>query len=86
MSRALKAIYEDGVFRPLEPVNLDEHQEVTLILGSPTHADGVLTHRLPINGAELVEYWKRIGVFGSRPDITDSVEYARQLRRDAETR
>ena len=32
MSQQLKAIYEDGVFRPLEPVRLEEHQEVTLVL------------------------------------------------------
>jgi len=32
MSQHLKAIYEDGVFRPLEPVQLKEHQEVTLLL------------------------------------------------------
>lgn len=32
MSQYLKAIYEDGVFRPLEPVRLAEHQEVTLML------------------------------------------------------
>ena len=30
MSQHLKAVYEHGVFRPLEPVRLDEHQEVTL--------------------------------------------------------
>lgn len=32
MSQHLKAIYEHGVFRPLEPVRLEEHQEVTLVL------------------------------------------------------
>lgn len=32
MSQHLKAVYEDGVFRPLEPVRLEEHQEVTLVL------------------------------------------------------
>jgi predicted DNA-binding antitoxin AbrB/MazE fold protein len=32
MSQHLRAIYEDGVFRPLEPVRLDEHQEITLVL------------------------------------------------------
>ena len=30
MDKSLKAIYENGVFRPLEPVSLPEHQEVTL--------------------------------------------------------
>jgi predicted DNA-binding antitoxin AbrB/MazE fold protein len=32
MSQYLKAVYENGVFRPLEPVRLREHQEVTLVL------------------------------------------------------
>lgn len=40
----------------------------------------------PKNGAELVEYWERAGVIGSRPDITDSLEHARDLRRRAEIR
>ena len=38
MSQHLKAIYEDGVFRPLEPVRLEEHQEVTLVLKMPESA------------------------------------------------
>ncbi len=42
--------------------------------------------RAPRTGAELVAYWKREGVIGSRPDITDSAEYARSLRRQAERR
>ena len=28
MKKSVKAIYEDGVFRPLEPVDLPEHQRV----------------------------------------------------------
>ena len=32
VSQHLKAVYEGGVFRPLEPVRLQEHQEVTLVL------------------------------------------------------
>jgi len=38
MTQHLKAIYEDGVFRPLEPVQLAEHQEVTLLLETPEEA------------------------------------------------
>ena len=30
MSKNLKAVYENGIFRPLEPVDLAEHQEVTV--------------------------------------------------------
>jgi predicted DNA-binding antitoxin AbrB/MazE fold protein len=40
MSQRLEAVYEKGVFRPLQPVNLRENQRVTLTLvdggnGSP---------------------------------------------------
>jgi hypothetical protein len=41
---------------------------------------------LPKTGAELVAYWQNAGVIHSRPEIVDSQVYARQLRRDAETR
>ncbi|WP_066382698.1 MULTISPECIES: hypothetical protein [unclassified Anabaena] len=40
----------------------------------------------PKTGAELVAYWQSEGVINSRPDITDSQAYARQLRHEAETR
>ncbi|NEP14499.1 MAG: hypothetical protein F6K14_30745 [Symploca sp. SIO2C1] len=41
---------------------------------------------LPQTGAELVTYWENTGVINSRPDITDSQEYARELRCEAENR
>jgi hypothetical protein len=44
------------------------------------------TSPVPTNGAELVAYWQKEGVIGTRPDITDSAEYARALRRKVETR
>jgi hypothetical protein len=40
----------------------------------------------PSNGAELVPYWQRHGLIGTRPDITDCLEHARRLRRKAERR
>lgn len=40
----------------------------------------------PKTGLELVDYWESIGIVGSRPDITDSQEYARRLRNQAENR
>ena len=41
---------------------------------------------MPTNEAELVAYWEKKGLIGTRPDITDSVAHARALRRQAETR
>ena len=38
MDKYLKAIYENGVFRPLEAVALPEHQAVTLAVHQDDHA------------------------------------------------
>jgi predicted DNA-binding antitoxin AbrB/MazE fold protein len=42
MSHFIRAIYEQGVFRPLQPVPLVEHQQVSIIVNpadaSPTSA------------------------------------------------
>ena len=35
---------------------------------------------MPKTGAELVSYWQREGLIGTRPEITDSQEHARTLR------
>ena len=32
MSKPIEAIYENGVLRPLEPLGLEEHQRVTVII------------------------------------------------------
>jgi hypothetical protein len=40
----------------------------------------------PTTGAELVAYWQREGVIGTRLDIIDSQTHARQLRHQAERR
>lgn len=32
MSTTVKAVYEDGVFKPKEPVSLEEHVEVDVVL------------------------------------------------------
>lgn len=37
-------------------------------------------------GADLVAYWEREGLIGTRPDITDSHKHARAIRRKAERR
>ncbi len=47
MSRTLAAVFENGVFRPLEAVSLREHQRVTVTIPedeaprSPVEADGI---------------------------------------------
>jgi predicted DNA-binding antitoxin AbrB/MazE fold protein len=32
LGQQIEAVFENGVFRPLEPINLPEHQRVTLLL------------------------------------------------------
>jgi hypothetical protein len=41
---------------------------------------------MPTTGSELVAYWQREGLIGSRPDIPDSQEHARKIRAAAERR
>src|SRR5437879_1465508 len=41
---------------------------------------------LPRTGAEALAYWKREGVLGLFGDRPDTPEFARELRRQAETR
>jgi len=41
---------------------------------------------LPPSGAELVSYWKREKLIGTRPEITDSPACARRIREQAERR
>jgi predicted DNA-binding antitoxin AbrB/MazE fold protein len=32
MTKQVEAVYENGVLRPLEPLGLDEHQQVTVMI------------------------------------------------------
>ena len=59
-----------------------EAEETAAILSEPWPED----EPKPTTGAELVAYWERHGLIGTRPDIKDSVEYVREMRRKAETR
>ncbi len=40
----------------------------------------------PKTGARLVDYWRSEGLIGSRPEVPDGQEHARELRRQAERR
>ena len=41
---------------------------------------------LPRTGTDLVTYWKRENLIGTRPEIADSPAHARRLREQAERR
>lgn len=49
-------------------------------------ADGRGAKPKPQTGAELVEYWKREGLIGTRSEIADSAEQARLLRDKSQRR
>ena len=91
MGKRLEAVYENGVLRLLEPVDLEEHQRVTVTIdengarATDEAERGQPESPMPTHGAERVGYWEKKGVIGTRPDITDSVAHARELRRQAET-
>ena len=57
-------------------------QDHALRLLSAAHAQNGQS----MTGAELVAYWQREGLAGSRPDISDSQAHARALRQEAERR
>ena len=40
MTTAVKAIYEDGVFKPREPVQLEERTEVEVLIPTTRPAEG----------------------------------------------
>jgi len=44
----------------------------------------ILQEEAPRTGADLVEFWKREGVLGSRPDIKDSEAHSRGIRESAQ--
>ena len=75
MSKRLEAVYENGVLRLLEPVDLQEHQRVTVILDEngaavTSEAGGDQQDpQMPTHGAELVAWWEREGVSVHAPTL-----------------
>lgn len=49
-------------------------------------AFGRIPNPMPRTGAELVAYWQREGLIGTRSDISDAAAHARLLRQQAEHR
>ena len=58
MKHNLKAIYEKGVFRPLEPFHLEEHRQVTLTI---------------VEGEGREQEDELIGMFADDPSLMDDV-------------
>jgi hypothetical protein len=67
----------------------DEAQRLGLTFGEyivRLLATGRASGRLPTTGADLVTFWQEQGIVGSRPDISDSLNHARQVRDQAALR
>ncbi len=70
MDKNLKAIYENGVFRPLEPVALPEHQTVTLAVREDASAN------TPRNAYDAAQELGLIGMITDAPaDLSTNNAY-----------
>ena len=72
---------ESALSAEADRLNLSLSEYILRLLTAARPVDNMLA-----TGAELVTYWQSEGVIGTRADIADSPEYARQLRRTAERR
>ena len=76
---------------PPELENLLSTEAARLRLPLPEYALRLLSAGLvpspkPCTGAELVAYWQRERLVGTRPEITDAPAHARALREQAQKR
>ncbi len=69
MTLALEAVFEDGVLKPLHPLDLPEHQKVQLVLetGAPVEAPG-----------QKVWHWQEAQKIEDRFDGEAAAEVCRQ--------
>jgi predicted DNA-binding antitoxin AbrB/MazE fold protein len=66
-TQAIEAVFENGVFRPVQPVELPEHQRVTLLLTADEEAaaDAVGFEPLPLQERTTIRVRvKKIGLIG----------------------
>lgn len=71
----------DGTISQAEPTVEDEIRAALDVILTGTWPEG---EPRPTTPAEVVAYWERHGLIGTRPEIKDSLEHARALRRKAE--
>jgi len=65
MQQKVEAVYENGVFRPLEPVSLKEAEQVTLTISDPS----VGRSRRDLDIVERAR--KEVAAFGTVPSIEE---------------
>jgi predicted DNA-binding antitoxin AbrB/MazE fold protein len=71
LAMTIAAKYEDGVFKPLESVEIREGTIVEVRLPLPPH---------PRAGRRSVREFAFAGMWKDRPEMADSVEYVNRLR------
>ncbi len=87
MQRTIEATIDaKGKVELSEPVRLSSKRRALVTILDEEPNEKSVQAGLPLTGEELVEYWEKEGIFGSRPDIKDSQQHAREIRRQAERR
>jgi len=61
MVRKLQAVYEGGVLRPVEPLRLDEHQLVSVIVVDDVAPDEELSFEAPEQFEALADHGVTLG-------------------------
>jgi predicted DNA-binding antitoxin AbrB/MazE fold protein len=77
LDEQIEAVFENGVFRPLGPVDLPEHQRVTLVLPIEGEAfdEEAGYEPLPLEQRKIIRVrFRRIGDFGPIPYPVDPQE------------
>ena len=72
---SIKAHFDGRAIIPDEPVDLPTNEPLYILVGK----------KRPMTGRDILESGL-VGMWKDRTDIGDSVEYARQLREQAQTR
>ena len=67
MGKVLKAVYENGVFRPLEPVALEEHQTLTITLNDLAQKPDA------DSGESCFDILDKLGLVGAIDDAPDDL-------------
>ncbi len=75
----------EGKVELKEPVQLPSGRRALVTILDEEAQEGAQAER-PRNGKELVAYWRREGLIGTHPEIKNSQELARKIRRQAEQR
>jgi predicted DNA-binding antitoxin AbrB/MazE fold protein len=61
----IQAVYENGVFRPLDPIELPEHSQVELVIHQPAQANS----HASVSTAPLADLAAIAGAHPKNPDL-----------------